>query len=126
MSLLYDFSVDGTLASSKGIFLQAPIKLSSITPNYRTYKIPGRSGNLHISEGTTAARTISAECFVMKSSGITASLSDIQSFFKVGSISTLSYEGMTFSVIVLNTLDIENRVNIVAPFSVQWEVVVTS
>lgn len=126
MSLLYDFSIDGTLASSKGIFLQAPIKLSPITPNYRTYTIPGRSGNLHISEGTTAARTISAECFVMKSSGITASLSDIQSFFKVGSISTLSYEGMTFSVIVLNTLDIENRVNIVAPFSVQWEVVVTS
>ena len=126
MSLLYDFSIDGTLASSKGIFLQAPIKLSPITPNYRTYTIPGKSGNLHISEGTTAARTISAECFVMKSSGITASLSDIQSFFKIGSISTLSYEGMTFSVIVLNTLDIENRVNIVAPFSVQWEVVVTS
>lgn len=123
MSLLYDFSIDNVLASSKGIFLQAPIKLSPITPNYRTYTIPGRSGNLHISEGTTAARTISAECFIMKSSGITASLSDIQSFFKVGSVSTLSYEGMTFSVIVLNTLDIENRVNIVAPFSVQWEVV---
>lgn len=126
MSLLYDFSVDGTLASSKGIFLQAPIKLSAIEPNYRTYKIPGRSGNLHISEGTTAARTISADCFILKPTGISASLSDIQSFFKVGSISTLSYEGMTFSVIVLNTLDIENRVNIVAPFSVQWEVVVTS
>lgn len=126
MSLLYDFSIDGTLASSKGIFLQAPIKLSPITPNYRTYTIPGRSGNLHISEGTTAARTISADCFILKPTGISTSLSDIQSFFKIGSVSTLSYEGMTFSVIVLNTLDIENRVNIVAPFTVQWEVVVTS
>lgn len=125
MSLLYDFSIDGTLASSKGIFLQAPIKLSPVTPNYRTYTIPGRSGNLHISEGTTAARTISADCFILKPTGISASLSDIQSFFKIGSVSTLSYEGMTFSVIVLNTLDVENRVNIVAPFTVKWEVIAT-
>lgn len=126
MSLIYDFSINGTLASSKGIYLQAPIKLSPITPNYRTYTIPGRSGNLHISDGTTAARTISADCFVLKPTGITASLSDIQGFFKLGSISTLSFESMSFSVVVLNALDLENRVNIVAPFSVQWEVVVTS
>lgn len=126
MSLIYDFSINGTLASSRGIYLQAPIKLSAITPNYRTYKIPGRSGNLHISDNTFGARTISAECFLMQPSGISTSMSSIESFFRFGSVSTLTYEGMTFNVIVLNALDIENRVNIVAPFTVQWEEVIMS
>jgi hypothetical protein len=53
-------------------------------------------------------------------------MSSIERFFGFGSVTTLSYEGMSFRVIVLNALDIENRINIVAPFTVQWEEVITS
>jgi hypothetical protein len=62
----------------------------------------------------------------MQPSGISTSMSSIERFFGFGSVTTLSYEGMSFRVIVLNALDIENRINIVAPFTVQWEEVIMS
>lgn len=59
----YDFTFNGTSASSLGIRLQEAISISAPTPNVTAYSVPGRNGDLHIYDGSYKNRTAQAKCY---------------------------------------------------------------
>lgn len=61
------FTFRGVDSGYYGIVLQEPLRLSPAVPKVTTSVIPGRNGDLHTFEGTYENRSITARCYILKS-----------------------------------------------------------
>lgn len=75
-----DFKLDGVSAKSKGIILQKPVEFSEAQLNVTTATVAGRSGELHIIDGTYKQRTANALCYALDSTDVSVKMQDIMAF----------------------------------------------
>ena len=64
--LKYSLWFGGVSSRDLGIEMQGGLTLSCPIPRVTTYQVPGRNGDLHISDGTFENRTAVAECYVYR------------------------------------------------------------
>lgn len=75
-----DFKLDGVSARSKGIRLQKSIEFAEAQLNVTSATVAGRSGELHISDGTYKERKANALCFCLDAEDITVQMQTIMEF----------------------------------------------
>lgn len=117
-----DFYLDGVSARSKGIRLQAPIEISVLTPKIQTYSIPGRNGDLHLSEGAYENRTATMRCFVLTKNAETTmqELNDFLFQDKVRQLKIQPYADMYWEAVCTSANDLNIRAGILNPFTVTF------
>lgn len=120
-----DFSLDGVWASTVGIYLCAPVTFSQAKPRVETISIAGRSGDLHISDGSYDNRTASVECFVLDATNVTLEMKAVMKFL----FSDTGYRKLQVSqdtdhywyARISNAGEIEPRLNILNKFTIEFD-----
>jgi predicted phage tail component-like protein len=122
----YDFSLDGTLASSVGLCLQGAPSLSPVVPEYKEIKVPGRDGVYHIFD-SYAARTIEFRCYALKTNlkTLTEVMEDIYTFLFVAAERQIILSTDTehyYKGVLTNGGEIADRLDVLNPFTVTFQI----
>lgn len=119
----YDFSLDGVLASTKGIILQNPATVSALVPKYIKLTVP-KYGTYHIFDGYED-RQLSISAFILStalSTQITTAytwlLTPAQRTIVLYSDSTAYYTG---TGVLINGGEIQPRAGVLNPFTAVFE-----
>jgi phage-related protein len=123
--LKYDLWFDGQSGHDIGIRMQGGLALSCPVPRVQTFQIPGRNGDLHISDGTFENRVASADCYVYKKDQVERAFRAIYAWaFGSGEYRRLvSDEDPEHYLMarVANGADVAAKVKAMAPFSLQFD-----
>ena len=135
-----DFFLDGVSAAGKGIVMQAEPTISPIEANLETIEIPGRSGSLHIADGTYKDRTITIPCYAVGynstrdngyytgGDGVYAVMATINAFlFPVPNSGyvpirklKIGYTNTYWKVMITNGAEIQARIKTLNPFNIEF------
>lgn len=119
-----DFYIDGKSALAYGIHLQRPIQFTGAEPVFETVHIDGRNGDLAIDTGAYKNRIGTAECFCLHH--------DVEVAVRMATSFLLSTKGYRrlestndprhyWMARVINGPQIENRLRMLNPFTVEFD-----
>jgi phage-related protein len=118
------FYLDGMSAEKVGIRLQNEIDFSAPIPNIQKEAVLGRNGDVLFESGTYANRTATAECFCLQKN-VSKALNAVNTFlFKHNGYRRLEIESDPehfWLARINNGAAILQRMNIIAPFTIQFD-----
>lgn len=118
------FFLDGISAESVGIRLQNEITFSAPIPKVQKESVLGRNGDVIFESGTYENRTAKADCFCLEHN-VQSVLNDVNSFLfrKNGyrRLETKSDPEHFWLARINNGAQIAQRVNLLAPFTIQFD-----
>ena len=121
----FDFALDGTWASTKGITLCRPVSFSVAVPRTQTINIPGRNGALHIDEGAFNVRTGAVDCYALSASDVAGAMATISGWlFQPDGYRKLQVSddtGHYWYARIVNAAQIATRLAMLNPFSIEFE-----
>ena len=118
------FFLDGKNALDYGIHLQNPIVFSEAEPVYDAETIPGRNGDLIFETGSFENRTAEADCFILQNAAYSAvGMANKFLLARRGHrrLQTSDDPEHYWLAVVENGVEVENRKNVLIPFSVSFD-----
>lgn len=121
-----DFTFNGVTASSHGLTIKSSNHLSRPSKAYDSIKVPGRTGNVIIDDGSFNNKTIDVVCFLDR-----RTVNDLSVKAKVignwlqgitGYKDLIYSDGSTFKAICTNQIDISETIKNFAEVTIRFEV----